>query len=632
MAAINAEVTARTDRAGRLRTGRWNVGRFLAGRSLALAAILGLTSGSLVIGAPPKFTGVFPTGVQRGGVAVVVAAGEFAKWPVQWHSDRPGLEAVSLAEKGKVELRGAADAVPGWYWLRAVDADGVSAARPVFVGPTKEVEEAEPNDAVDKAQSVALPTAVSGKVAKAGDVDGYLVTLKAGEWLHAAVEAHAPLGAPMDAVLQIAEVVGGQPLAASTSPATPSPPGASATPAVPAVPGADAASAGVSRFTRRAEAFVLEQRDDEPGLDPRLSFRAPRDGRYLVRVFAFPSEPNSSVGFAGADSYIYRLTLAGAAFTDFALPLARPVAGPDGAWTAESGATAEASRPAQISAPQAEDDGWPAEDRGVSWVFDPAAANAAPIPWTNYASVLADATALTAEGQQVTLPATISGRLASTGTVAAFRFNATKGQRLRFKVEARALGFPLDASLEVRDGSGALIAENDDASNQRNPLLVWTAPADGAFRVSVRDIYRHGGPRYAFRLTAEPIAADYGLGLAGDVFIVAAGKSVEIPVTIDRREGFAEEIEIQASGLPEGVTAAVVKSENKGDSAKTVKLTVSAVATAQPASMRIRVTGVSTGPLARRHRAVMTQPAPAAGAASAPSFTPRDIWLTITGP
>jgi len=547
------------------------------------------TGSTVAAAAPPKLTALFPTGVERGRTAAVVASGEFAKWPVQWRTDRPGLEVASLADKGKVELRAAADAVPGWYWVRAIDAEGVSAARPVFVGTTREVEEAEPNDAVDKAQAIELPTAVSGKLAKAGDVDGYLVTLKAGDWLNAALEANQPLGAPMDAVMQIAEVVGGQP---------------AATP-----------------FTRRAEAFVLEQRDDETGLDPRISFRAPRDGRYLVRVFAFPSEPNSTVGFAGAETYVYRLTLATAAFVDFALPLARPVTGPEGPWTA------------QISALLADDDGWPAEDRQVSWIFDPAAAGAAPIPWTNHANVLAAAESLSGEGQKIPLPATISGRLPTAGSVATFRFDAVKGQRWRFKLESRSLGFPLDALIELRDASGAVVAENDDANNQRDALLAWTAPADGEFRVSVRDIYRHGGPRYAFRLNVEPIAADYGLAVASDSFVVVAGKTVEIPVTIDRREGFAEEIEIKASGLPEGVTVAAVKSENKGDAAKAVKLTVSATADVKPDSFRFRVTGLSTGPLARRHRAAPATAAPAAGAGGgSPSHAPRELWLTVTAP
>ena len=45
-----------------------------------------------------------------------------------------------------------------------------------------------------------------------------------------------------------------------------------------------------------------------------------------------------------------------------------------------------------------------------------------------------------------------------------------------------------------------------------------------------------------------------------------------------RNEKFAEEVAISVKGLPDGVTAEVVKSEAKGDSAKAVKLTVKAEA------------------------------------------------------
>ena len=74
--------------------------------------------------------------------------------------------------------------------------------------------------------------------------------------------------------------------------------------------------------TPQVEAFVAAQNHDAIGLDPQLAFTAPRDGQYLVRLFAFPSEPDSSIRFAGGDSYLYRLTLTTGGFLDHALPLA----------------------------------------------------------------------------------------------------------------------------------------------------------------------------------------------------------------------------------------------------------------------------------------------------------------------
>ena len=38
-----------------------------------------------------------------------------------------------------------------------------------------------------------------------------------------------------------------------------------------------------------SDGFVLEQNHDYHGLDPQVVFTVPRDGTYIVRVFAFPS-------------------------------------------------------------------------------------------------------------------------------------------------------------------------------------------------------------------------------------------------------------------------------------------------------------------------------------------------------
>ena len=47
-------------------------------------------------------------------------------------------------------------------------------------------------------------------------------------------------------------------------------------------------------------------------------------------------------------------------------------------------------------------------------------------------------------------------------------------------------------------------------------------------------------------------------------------------MTVARTNGFAEKIEVQVTGLPEGLTAEPVISEPKGESAKNVKLKITA--------------------------------------------------------
>src|SRR5262249_22269864 len=148
----------------------------------------------------------------------------------------------------------AADAVPGTYWIRLHDEHGASALRPFLVGLLPEVQEVEPNDDSKNPQVIATPNViVNGRLAKDGDVDVYAVEWKKGQTLVASVEAQRTLRSPMDGVLQIL---------------TP-------------------------------DGIVQAQDDDYHGFDPQIAFTAPKDGRYLVRLFAFPSDPTAAIKFAG---------------------------------------------------------------------------------------------------------------------------------------------------------------------------------------------------------------------------------------------------------------------------------------------------------------------------------------------
>ena len=107
-------------------------------------------------------------------------------------------------------------------------------------------------------------------------MDGFAVALTRGQTLVASLEAERHLGSPMDAVLQVVSPDG----------------------------------------------FVLAQNDDDIGRDPRIVFEAPSAGTYIVRLFAFPAKPDSSIRFAGGSDYVYRLTLTTGGFIDYAFPLA----------------------------------------------------------------------------------------------------------------------------------------------------------------------------------------------------------------------------------------------------------------------------------------------------------------------
>ncbi|HXD87912.1 MAG TPA: PPC domain-containing protein, partial [Urbifossiella sp.] len=226
--------------------------------------------------APPSLTSLYPAGGQRGAATEVAASGTLDKATKLWSSGK-GVHVEPGKEIGKFSVKVAADAVPGTYWLRAYNGDGASTLRPFIVGTMPELLETEPNDDAKKPQKLeASAVVVNGKLAKAGDVDCFAIAAKKGQTLVASVEANRTLKSPMDGVLQIVS----------------------------------------------ADGFVLDQNHDYHGLDPQIAYTAPRDGTYVVRLFAFSAIPEANVRFAGGETYIYRLTITAGGFLDRTMPLA----------------------------------------------------------------------------------------------------------------------------------------------------------------------------------------------------------------------------------------------------------------------------------------------------------------------
>lgn len=511
--------------------------------------------------APPKVDSWFPAGLQQGQTLTVTAAGAFGAWPVKVWVDREGLNVEPSEKKGELKITAAPQAA-GVYWLRLYDEEGASAPRPLLVGALPEAVEVETNDDPLKPQALAGSSVVHGKLAKRGDVDTYSLELKQGQTLVASLLANNTFGAPMDGVLQVCN----------------------------------------------ADGFVLAQNDDERGYDPQLTFPVSRDGKYLVRTFAFPVEPNSSIAFAGAENYVYRLTISTEPFVDHTLPLA--VRADESTelrlfgWNLPSDAATVIAPPGEVR---------------VS-VLAPAASPALELAVAPHPVLTATEERSPETPQPVETPVVIAGRIETPKDQDAFRFQAAKGQKWTLRVESRSLGFPLDGLLQVTDGEGKVLAESDDAGKERDPVLAFTAPADGAYQAVVRDLHGHGGLRYVYQLTIEPETPDFRLTLAADSFVITPGKPLEIPITVERRNSFAGEIEIIAEGLPPGVAAAPVKSLPSGDTAKAVKLILTAES--GPTSTPFQLVGTAAGDTPRRHAATF----PVSGAA-APSAQP---WLTVT--
>lgn len=537
----------------------------------ATSAACLLSAGVRIAGAAdePKIDRVFPTGGQLGSTVEVRLGGAAGKEPLQFWSEAGQLQAV-MSEKGdSATVAIPPHATAGVHWIRFYNAFGTTPVRPFVVGVLPELPETEPNNKLAEAQYSELSSVVfNGVLEKTGDVDTYAVTLKQGQTVVVSMLANRVLNSPMDAVLQLLDSNG----------------------------------------------TILRQNDDDHELDPQIVHQIAADGRYFVRTFAFPSAPNSSIQFAGAATYIYRLTLTTGSFADHAMPLA-------------------------VQAGQSTDvtiEGWnsPATAIPVTAELDPQS----PITLTanGRLSVGADLSvpveidivthpSLTEQqlhsenAPELPPPFSVSGTIGSARETDSFLFRGTKGQKLLIRAIARARYSLLDPVVSVHDSDGKELKKQDDqGKDEFDPQLDVTLPADGMFRLSITDRFAHGGSRYFYRLSCEEPRPDFQLSVKDSSFVTGQDKTLAIPVTVSRLNGFDLPLTVTVSGLPEGLSVAPVESLKEGDTSKAVTLSISG-----------SVAAGFSGPIRIHGSAESGPPKSATFSVTGSEFSQSAVWLTV---
>lgn len=486
---------------------------------------------------PPSLGGLFPAGCSRPGTVAVTALGDFPSWPLKaWVADesenKTGVACKVLKEKGKLEISVPGDAEPGIYWLRLYNAAGASSPRPFLVSTLPGILEkntgSQAGDAIRLEKNGVM---VHGRLEKKGEVDKITVKLDTGAVLVADLLANRVLASPMDASLQV------------TSPA----------------------------------GFILAENDDDQGMDPRIVFRAPSEGLYIVRIFSFPAKPNSSIQFAGEKSYVYRLALTTGPFIEYAYPLA--------AGLSES--------------PQLTLNGWniPAERkltrvaavgrRTQGSIRIPGAANQAAIDREDGDIITEEKYPGTGRLLKPSGTLLLSGRTGSAGEKDVFLLTSAEERKLSVSVKARELGSLLDPVLSIKGPDSKTLSEADDTDGGLDCKTEFTAAGGKTYRIEITDRYSHGGQRFYYLLRVATPEKSFSLALGADSFVLEEGKKLEIPVTIARHGGFDRKILVTASGLPDGIRSTTAESVPGQDSAKAVKLILEGTSTAPGAPFRI---------------------------------------------
>ncbi|MEX2186237.1 MAG: hypothetical protein WD875_05570 [Pirellulales bacterium] len=458
----------------------------------------------------------------------------------------------------------AADVPPGVYDVRVVGKYGASNPQSFVVGTVPDALETEPNNDAATAMSVPLDSVVYG-TADGENFDVFKLALKQGQRVIADCQAYR-LDTKLDGTLLLLDAKGNE----------------------------------------------LARGRDNVRRDPVIDFTAPADGEYFVKLFDHT--------YRGGDEYAYRLAVTTGPVIDFAFPpcgvpgtkqrvtlYGRNLPGGSPAeGVAIKGRLLE-KLDVEIDVP-----GDPAamQSLAVSGLIESEESSVDGFSY-RLTTPQGPATPVTigfataplvveqepnddpAAAQKVSLPCEFVGQFYPSGDVDRIAFEAKKGDVYWIEVLAQRLGTTADPYVLIervtKNDKGeeqvSVVQELDDdkenigGNNYRrfrtssgDASYRFAVPEDGTYRVMVRDLYyrNRGNPRFVYRLAIRPERPDFRLAVVSlpdepqqDQSAVPAappllrkGGAIALEVLAFRRDGFDGEIELSASGLPAGVTAA----------------------------------------------------------------------------
>jgi len=102
-----------------------------------------------------------------------------------------------------------------------------------------------------------------------------------------------------------------------------------------------------------------------------------------------------------------------------------------------------------------------------------------------------------------------------------------------------------------------LYYRNDDGGPGygRDSRLTFDPPADGTYRVSIRDSRGQGGADYGYRLTIRPPRPSFNVSFNPTALALAKGSALPISVSAERIDGYDGEINLRLENVPPGLLA-----------------------------------------------------------------------------
>ncbi len=482
--------------------------------------LLWLLSCSCLQAFDPIAQTVLPRGGQAGEKVAFTIRGNRLQDVQEIILYRPGLAVSELRNENAQAVAGyfeiAADAPLGEHPFRVRTKEGVSYLRTFWVMPLPSTEEAstyhkkqkrhqEENDTFESPQRIELNTVIHG-TARQEDADYYIFSGQKGQRITAELFGMRLGHVMFDPYLALLD----------------------------------------------SQRFELGTCDDTilTKRDPYLSFVLPADGDYILLV--------RESSYRGNDNSRYLLQVSESPRpTSVHPPAGNP--GQELTLTFKGDAAGESKQQATLPA-----------NAGIHPVFAVSKTGQAPSP----NSLLVTKHPLASEqepnnlprdlrGQAPTLPVAFHGVVEQPGDVDWFLFSAKKNQQIRIQVYARKIRSPLDPLIQARAvKENKALGNADDDGNYPDGKLDLKIPADGDYRLMIRDHLNRGGPDFTYVieiaerapvLSAELPYAENNNSQKHRAIVIPRGNQIAITPNVARQNTNCE-VTLQHSELPNGVT------------------------------------------------------------------------------
>jgi hypothetical protein len=540
-------------------------------RSAALLRAVSWALASLLSAAPlaaqlpvARLNAVFPPGGKQGSQFDVTLTGTDLELVDQLRFSHPGITAVQkMQPPGPVDdgpqpvpnqftVSIAGNVPPGLYEVRAVGKFGISNARAFSVGTLDEINEQEPNNTREQAQSVNVGQVVNGQINGATDTDCFRIAARKGQRILIDCWSER-IDSRLDATLAVYDAAGRE----------------------------------------------IESSRDVHGRDPVIDLIVPADGEYVIRLWDFI--------YGGSTDHFYRLSISEAPYIDFVLPAAGlpgtkaqfEIYGRNLPGGQPAGETADRKPLQKLTVTIDVPSGAATQQVQVGTLIDSRSADidgfeyrlSSPAGVSNPVLIGFAAAPIVPEQepndpanpQKVSVPCEFTGQFQKPRDVDCITFDAAQGEVYVLEMVAQRQASAADPYFIIErvqtDAQGNVqftgTQEFDDRTvnaggtlfntTSDDPAARFAVPATGTYRVVIRDLYNRGGVQYFYRLAIRPEQPDFRVvavprfptnnNAQADRWsvLLRKGGAELIDLYVVRKDGFNGEIEVTAQGLPPGV-------------------------------------------------------------------------------